>query len=50
MYVGTNMIGICLDIIKPEYLDQVTKEVNKYHDVMLLEKDQLLIFVVMLLN
>ena len=44
MYVGTNMIGICLDIIKPEYLDQVTREVNKYHDVMLLEKDQLLDF------
>ena len=44
MYVGTNMIGICLDIIKPEYLDQVTREINKYHDVMLLEKDQLLDF------
>ena len=44
MYVGTNMIGVCLDIIKPEYLDQVTREVNKYHDVMLLEKDQLLDF------
>ncbi len=44
MFVGTNMIGICQDIIKPEYLDYVVKEVNKNHDVMLIEKDQLLDF------
>ena len=44
MFVGTNMIGICQDIIKPEYMDYVVKEVNKNHDVMLIEKDQLLDF------
>lgn len=44
MYVGTNMIGVCLDIIKPEYLDHISTEVNKHHDVMHIEKNQLLDF------
>ena len=35
---------ICLDIIKTEYLDHISTEVNKHHDVMLIEKNQVLDF------
>ena len=44
MYVGSDMIGACLEIIKPEYLDAVEAEIKKYHEVMIIEKDQLLDF------
>lgn len=44
MYIGTKMIGVCLDIIKPEYRAYVEDEIRKYHEVMLIEKDQLLDF------
>ena len=38
------MIGACIEIIKPEYLDAVEAEIKKYHEVMMIEKDQLLDF------
>ena len=44
MYIGTKMIGICLDIIKPEYRAYVENETRKYHEVLLIEKNQLLDF------
>ena len=33
MYVGTDIIGICLDVIKPEHRDYVEEKVNAHHKV-----------------
>ena len=44
MYVGTDMIGICLDVIKPEYREYVEKNVKRFHEVLLLTSDQILNF------
>ena len=41
MYVGTEIIGICFDVIKPEHLDYVKEKVNKYHQVIELSADQI---------
>ena len=44
MYVGTDMIGICLDVIKPKYREYVEKNVKRFHEVLLLTSDQILNF------
>ena len=41
MYVGTDIIGICFDVIKEEYLDYVKEKVNAHHDVVELTSDQI---------
>ena len=41
MYVGTEIIGICFDVIKPEHLDYVKEKVNQYHRVIELSADQI---------
>ena len=41
MYVGTEIIGICFDVIKPEHLDYVKEKVNQYHQVVELSADQI---------
>ncbi len=44
MYVGTEMIGICLEVITEKYQDQVKSMVSKHHNVMEIEGSQLLSF------
>ena len=44
MYVGQKVIGICLDVILPEYRELVRLKVSKYHDVFEINKDQILDF------
>tara|TARA_Y100000766_G_scaffold183922_1_gene157894 strand:- start:415 stop:1281 length:867 start_codon:yes stop_codon:yes gene_type:complete len=44
MYVGTTAIGICYEVIKPEYRDLVRETVERYHDVIEIKKEQLLNF------
>ena len=44
MYVGTTVIGICLEVIKPEYREYVREMVTKHHEVIEIKKDQLLDF------
>jgi len=44
MYVGTTAIGICFEVIKPEYVDHVREMVSRYHEVIEIKKDQLLNF------
>ena len=41
MYVGTDIIGICLDVIKPEHRDYVEEKVNTYHKVIELTPEQI---------
>ena len=41
MYVGTDIIGICLDVIKPEHRDYVEEKVNAYHKVIELTPEQI---------
>ncbi len=41
MYVGTEIIGICFDVIKPEHQDYVKEKVNQYHQVIELSDDQI---------
>ncbi len=44
MYVGTGMIGICLEVITEKYRDQVESMVKQHHDIMEIESSQLLSF------
>ena len=44
MYVGTGMIGICLEVITEKYRDQVESMVRQHHDIMEIETSQLLSF------
>ena len=44
MYIGTTAIGICYEVIKPEYRDLVRERVERYHDVIEIKKEQLLNF------
>ena len=44
MFVGTDIIGICFDVIKSEYRDFVKEKVNRYHEIVELSSDQLLNF------
>ena len=41
MYVGTDIIGICFDVIKEEHIDYVKEKVNAHHDVVELTSDQI---------
>ena len=41
MYVGTDIIGICFDVIKEEHVDYVREKVNAYHDVVELTSEQI---------
>ena len=41
MYVGTDIIGVCLDVIKPEHRDYVKEKVNAYHKVIELTPEQI---------
>jgi len=44
MYVGQKVIGICFDVILPEYRDLVKEKVSQFHDVFEIEKSQILDF------
>ena len=44
MFVGTTAIGICYEVIKPEYRDLVKERVERFHDVIEIKKEQLLNF------
>ena len=41
MYVGTDIIGICFDVIKEEHVDYVKEKVNAYHEVVELTSEQI---------
>ena len=44
MYVGQKIIGICFDVILPEYREIVRDKVSRYHDVYEIEQNQILDF------
>ena len=44
MFVGTTAIGICYEVIKPEYRELVKERVERFHDVIEIKKEQLLNF------
>ena len=41
MYVGTDIIGICFDVINEEHVDYVREKVNSYHEVVELTSEQI---------
>ncbi len=41
MYVGTDIIGICFDVIKPEHRDYVKERVWQHHEVVELSSEQI---------
>ena len=41
MYVGQKVIGICFDVILPEYREQVRRRVSKYHDIFEINEEQI---------
>ena len=41
MYVGTDIIGICFDVINEEHVDYVKEKVNAYHEVVELTSEQI---------
>ena len=44
MYVGQKIIGICFDVILPQYRRMVKEKVRRFHDVFEIEKNQILDF------
>tara|TARA_S200000501_G_scaffold367339_1_gene403530 strand:+ start:4124 stop:5023 length:900 start_codon:yes stop_codon:yes gene_type:complete len=44
MFVGTSVIGICYEVIKPEYRNYVKERVERHHEVIEIKKEQLLSF------
>lgn len=44
MFVGTDVIGICYEVIKSEYRELLKEKVSKYHTVMEISKEQILDF------
>ena len=44
MYVGTEIISICFDVIKPEFRELVKEKVHRFHDVIELTSEQILNF------
>ena len=44
MFVGTEIIGICFDVIKSKYRDLVKEKVNRYHKILELSSEQILNF------
>jgi hypothetical protein len=41
MYVGQKVIGICFDVILPQYRELVRNKVSKYHDIFEINEDQI---------
>ena len=41
MFVGTDIIGICFDVINEEHVDYVREKVNSYHEVVELTSEQI---------
>tara|TARA_Y100000994_G_scaffold224013_1_gene205334 strand:- start:83 stop:949 length:867 start_codon:yes stop_codon:yes gene_type:complete len=41
MYVGTDIVGICFDVIKPEHRDYVKERVWQHHEVVELSSEQI---------
>ena len=41
MYVGTDIIGICFDVINEEHVDYVRDKVNAHHEVVELTSEQI---------
>ena len=41
MYVGTDIVGICFDVIKPEHRDYVNEKVWQHHEVVELSSEQI---------
>ena len=41
MYVGTDIVGICFDVIKPEHRDYVKEKVCQHHEVVELSSEQI---------
>jgi hypothetical protein len=41
MYVGQKVLGICFDVILPEYREQVRRRVSKYHDIFEINEEQI---------
>ena len=41
MYVGTDIIGICFDVIKEEHVNYVKEKVNAHHEVVELTSEQI---------
>ena len=41
MYVGTNLIGICFDVSKPEHREYVKENVHRFHEVLELSTEQI---------
>ena len=44
MFVGTEMIGLCVDVINEDYKDMVYSKATNHHEVMLITKEQILDF------
>jgi len=44
MYVGTNIIGICFEVIKSEYRELVKQKVSQNHEILELSSQQILDF------
>jgi hypothetical protein len=44
MYVGQKVIGICFDVILPEYRELVRNKVSKYHDIFEINEEQIIDF------
>lgn len=44
MFIGTDVIGICYEVIKPEYRQEIKKKVSKHHTVIEISKEQILDF------
>ena len=44
MFVGTDVIGVCYEVIKPKYRDFIKEKVSKYHAVLEISKEQILDF------
>ena len=44
MFIGTNVIGICFEVIKPEYRNLIKERVSKYHEIMEITREQILDF------
>ena len=41
MYVGTDIVGICFDVIRPEHRDYVKEKVRQHHEVIELSPEQI---------
>ena len=44
MYVGQKVIGICFEVILPEYRDMVRDKVSRYHDIFEINEHQIMDF------